>query len=299
MTKLVVYRQQPPGTGVSGPLDTWELGPPQAEPRPSAQAPAIVSWSVSWPTTAKPWVLDGEIWIRDTALGRVDLDEWLFPGPNLNWHWRLSPQDLQRAEQTRGGRDVQLQFRLRGLASIPNVSLGEGDLTQSSVVPVRVSGTERVAQSDWVHWLTQWDYLPTHDIAWPLQDAHWPQWETVVSTMQGAVRALSQGAGHEALAQCLSALEGFHSAPYQPKSWQNLFAVDAQKEEGLKALAAGLGTYLNKVGWHRARHDQRDGGDNPRSPVDQWEAEVGVAMTALLLAYLRRLPLRPDETTSK
>jgi hypothetical protein len=137
--------------------------------------------------------------------------------------------------------------------------------------------------------LESWKYTPIQTLKFPLDSRHWPEWATVQKDVQTALLALGRGEGHEALTQCLSALEKLKDAPYSRKSWQDAFDVDAQKLEGLAALFAGLGTYLNKVGYHRSR-TATSTGENPKSPVDHWEAELAVAMSQLVLAYIRRLP---------
>lgn len=283
MTKLSTYIK-PVAGGYRPPVETWELQDPNVQPD------MALTWWVEQPQVVMPLMLTGAITVQDDRIGILDVHAWLFNTSQPRWEWRLNRDALSQVERHRRGQDLVIDIRLEGVASIPAQLLGEHDADAHVLWPITVSGTERFAQSDWARWLSTWKYNPLHELGSPLDQRHWPDWTTVQNDVQGALSALGRGEGHEALTECLSALEKIRTAPYDRKSWHGMFDVDDQKQEGLAALFAGLGTYLNKVGHHRSRTSAIDNGEHPKSPVDQWEAELAVTMSQLVLAYIRRAP---------
>lgn len=231
--------------------------------------------------------------MQDRPIGILDVHSWLFDPHEPRWEWRLDYEALAQIERLRQGHDLRIDIQLEGLAAVPGKMLGGQDESMT-LWPIEVIGNERFAQSDWARWLLNWNYNPLQAITSPLYNSYWPDWSKIQNDMQSALLALGRGEGHEALTQCLSTLEKLQTAPYNAKSWQDVFAVDHQKQDGLAALFAGLGTYLNKVGYHRSRMATTAGGENPRSPVEHWEAELAVAMTELVLANIRRLSRNPE-----
>lgn len=284
MAKLAVF-SKPNERGARIQLATWELDNPNVQtPQPA------LTWWVEQPQDIIPLMLVGRISMQDRPIGTFDVHSWIFDPHQPRWEWRLDLETIAEIERRRQGHDLHVSIHLDGLASVPSARLGGQEGTRS-IWPIEVEGRERFAQSDWARWLIDWNYNPIQNIVLPLDSSHWPDWSLVQKDMQGSLLALGRGEGHEALTQCLSALEKLQTAPYSRDSWNSVFAVDDQKQEGLRALFAGLGTYLNKVGYHRSRNAASDG-ENPKSPVDHWEAELAVAMTQMVLAYIRRLPRR-------
>ncbi|MNW37243.1 hypothetical protein D3C74_142810 [compost metagenome] len=64
--------------------------------------------------------------------------------------------------------------------------------------------------------------------------------------------------------------------------------ITEQKREGITGLLTGVSTYLNKVGHHR-NSKLKDNGNLPSVPVDQYEAELMIGISHLVVAYLERL----------
>jgi hypothetical protein len=74
---------------------------------------------------------------------------------------------------------------------------------------------------------------------------------------------------------------------------------------GIAALLSGLATYCNKVGHHSDREWRDESGDLQPMPLDQWEADLAVAVSQFALTYALRLrqgglllqtPLEPRST---
>lgn len=282
MTKLTVHSRPEQTGGYANSIDSWELEDESVR----LDYPSI-TWWMNRAERVIPLVLSGQILVQTSVVGELDIRSWMFPSNDPRWVWKLNREGtLSEIERLRRGNDLTISFELQGLASVPTEN------EQRIVIPIEVLGRHRIPQSDWARWLVSWHYEPGKAISWPLDDRHWPEWNAIQNDMEGATLALGRGEGHQALTQCLSALEKIQTAPYNAKSWENKFAVDDQKRAALSELFSGLGTYLNKVGHHRAREGGVPGGDNPQSPVEHWEAELAVAMSQLILAYIRRLPRR-------
>jgi hypothetical protein len=87
----------------------------------------------------------------------------------------------------------------------------------------------------------------------------------------------------------LSEFENLVSPAYDRVAWEKALAnLDGQKAEGTALALAGYVSLLNKVGHHRSRSTDASG-EHPVMPLDQWEAEIGVAVSELLLALALRL----------
>lgn len=276
---LCIYRRTP-GEGLGSALiDEVEVGDFGVDDR------GAVTIVVGTPQKCSLAMLAAEIEYNGRPLGNLHLDNWLITNPPGPWRWFIDPVEISRIEDLRVGGDLLLAIRGTGVAEITIAT------RDRQLVPVFFGVHERVPHSTWERILTQLKYQPAVALSLPRSLAHWPEWEHAISASQNAVRALSRGETHSALQNCLGLLEKLHSAPYKQDSWVGFFDVDKSKEVGLKALIAGVATYLNKVGHHHSRTERDASGDLAQSPVDHYEAEILVAMTQLLLAYVRRLPL--------
>lgn len=278
MAKGIQFYRRTPGVGLGSTLiEEAELGE-------FGVTDGAVTIAVANLRKCSPAMLVAEIEYNGRPIGRLSLIDWLNQNPPGPWRWFVDPAEMARVEDVRSGSDLTLSIRGTGIGEITNTD------DKSENCGLVFGNYVTVPHSTWERILTQLKYQPAIAVTLPKTLAHWPEWAQVIGESQDAVRALSRGETHAALRSCLGLLEKLHAAPYTPESWGGFFDVDGSKEAGLKALIAGVGTYLNKVGHHRSRTDRDAKGDLLQSPVDHYEAEILVAMTQLLLAYIKRLP---------
>ncbi len=288
LASLPLYRPVPEGYSWTPATETLEV-----DLVGDAGTKPAIAWRVTRPTTLQLYTLQAEFLSGNGAgdsIGRLDCYDWLhFPQSHSpNWVWHLAAEEVARLEQKRGGHDLHLQLRCSGLGLAPDRS------GNPQLVPIRGSGNVSVPTSTWERILTNvLEYQPARWLELPLHSSHWPNWDRTVSQLQAAIGHLARGETHDVLRECLDLLERRRPAPYNRDSWRGVFEVDPHKEEGLQLLVSGIAGYLNKVGHHRHRTVRDASGNLLRTTVDQWEAEVAVALTQLLVAYLERLPTRP------
>jgi hypothetical protein len=283
---IQVYRRRPREGIASALIEEIEVGDFGADDRGAVTIP------VGDPQNVSIVMLAAEVEYNGRPLGRLYLNDWLITNPRGPWRWFIDRVQLSSIEDTRGGSDLVLAIRGTGIG---NVALTDGESEMSAIY---CGMHTTVPHSTWERILTQLKYEPAVALYLPKSLAHWPEWQHAILASQDAVRVVSRGETHSALQRCLGLLEKLHAAPYAPESWVGFFDVDKSKEVGLKALIAGVATYLNKVGHHRSRTERDATGDLVQSSVDHYEAEILVAMTQLILAYIQRLPRkRADKTT--
>jgi len=254
--------------------------------------PSVITWSVVKPQPLRVYTFQVDILFQDIFVGRVDWSQWAFShfGGGEPWRWILPPSELEQIEERQRGNDLSLTLKCHGI-----VSLMDQGSTPPPWIPVHGATQLQVPRSEWESVLVQLGYEPAHYLTLPVESQHWPNWAETVREMEAAVRALARGETHEALRHCLMLFEKQKSAPYQAESWKGVFDVDSQKERALSELISGIATYLNLVGHHYSKTERDSRGNLRQSAVDQFEAEVMVAMTQLMIAYLHRLPRMPSE----
>jgi hypothetical protein len=203
---------------------------------------------------------------------------------SVAWLWHLLPQDVELIEQSHS---------LQPAAPI-YVDLSVEGIAQTAEGVFGVEGHEQVKieLSQWRRLLGEIGYsiAPSGLAALSAAALTDNSWREAAKRLEPARDALARGETHAALETCLSQLESLETAPYKVETWKARFAaMPDQKRDSLAAWAAGLGTYLNRVGHHRSREQRDQEGDLTSMPLDQWEAELTVASTQIVLAYLLRL----------
>ena len=216
----------------------------------------------------------------------------LDPGSNwsLQWLWRLTPEEVEAIEADRAADPLSAPYfylNVRGIIELDGAChTVEGD------------GQISVALSDWQQQLVGLGYgIPpsTAGLAGLASTAH-PSWVDAGKKLGPAREALRAGDGHQALAKCLGEFEALVTKPYLEASWSSWlrqgFTLDElpeQKATSVARLLSGHCSFLNRVGHHRDREPQDPTGELLRMPLGQWEAELIVGATQLLLAYALRL----------
>jgi hypothetical protein len=249
----------------------------------------VFTWQVTRPRTLQFLTFHADMLLNGGAGQLIRLDPyqwWVYPyQPTAGWVWHPAAEELATLEAGRGGQSLSVQLRCFGLAQLTNPSADT-----PSLIPVYGADPVVIPASDWADMLRIVGYRPAEWVRLPLESQHWPNWPAVMTALQAARDALARGESRLALERCFGVLDEREPNSYVAKTWEGKFDVDAQKEEGLKALISGIAMYLNKVGRHPSRTERDAQGNLMRASVEQYEAEVLVAMTHLLVAYLERLP---------
>ena len=201
----------------------------------------------------------------------------------VEWLWMLLPDDLQVVERIRGQdrrNPVRFRLRLRGVAAMA-----------SAVVGVNGEGTIEIPSSEWDGLLATYGFeQPTlsAQLIEGVAPSH-PSWTDAHRRLTAAREHLRRGEGHAAYRACLSEFENLVPKPYDKAGWEARFShLQAQKAAGTALALAGHASLLNKIGHHRSL-DEDAAEEHPAMQLDQWEAEIGVATSELLLALALRL----------
>ena len=254
------------------------------------QHPLTVSWLQ----------LDVMISTRTTprrTVGRVHLDEkgMLQLGPGNarlgTWTWEVRDEDIEIVDQARSNQPsapLYLHVDISGIAKLISESGQFLDL-----VAIRSAGQQlQVELSHWDRLLQALGYTvpPSQASVVTRGTLEHPTWADATKRLENARMHLRHGEDYDALRECLSALEGLVSAPYNAQAWKaRLTSVQDQKANGLAEMLSGFATYCNRIGHHRERQNRNDAGDLPVMPLDHWEADLAVAVAQYLLTYASRL----------
>jgi hypothetical protein len=230
-------------------------------------------------------------------VGRVHIDEkGMLPlGPGNarlgSWTWEVRDEDAEIVDQARSNQpSAPLYFHV-DISGIGKLIDGSGQFFD--LVAIRSARQQlQVELSHWDRLLQALGYtVPPSEASVVTRGAlEHPAWADATKRLENARLHLRHGEDYDALRECLSALEGLVSAPYNAQSWKSrLASVQDQKADGLAELLSGFATYCNRIGHHRERQNRNDAGDLPVMPLDHWEADLAVAVAQYLLTYASRL----------
>lgn len=243
--------------------------------------------------------LDGAVSDRNTTrryYGRLEIEVHERPSSatvgSLTWLWRLLPEEIEALEaaRTAGDGPLNLWLHLAGAAIVADV-------------PVPIIGDQQLELS-----LSEWQRIQV-DLGYEVPTSQErlltptnlqsPGWRYAAEHLAKARGRLAAGDGYDAMQDALSEFESLASGPYKSEVWKSMLTeLPEQKADGIAHLLAGYCTYLNKVGHHRARRGRATDGRLPPMPMDQWEAELAVAIAHFLLAYARRIQGDPARAAS-
>lgn len=199
--------------------------------------------------------------------------------------WVLMPEDVERIELDHGATSAP------GAPWTFRVTV-EGLLAGSAgVFAVDGDDTLTIPASEWealVHRMGQGLGPSARTGLWESRLDH-PSWREAEKRLAPARDHLREGEGYAALEVCLRQFEALAGKSYTEDAWKGLWDVPAQKERGLTAALAGHCGYLNRVGHHLDDVVDPVAGERLEMPLNQWEAELAVAMSHLYLAYVLRL----------
>ena len=220
------------------------------------------------------------------TVGQIQTSLWVFNenSTNNSWEWVLDSNDISTLEGVRTG-DVGFEIEIKAI-----VEISEKGIT---TIPIIGSEQVRFSESDWISYIGHFGYSTKYGLSLPpslLNDSNWLQ---SYQHLVDAREHMQRGKTNDALRQCLSVMESFidsdkRGGPYSDKVWDELLdGVIPQKKEGIVRLFSGVATYLNMVGHHRNR--QKVNGNLPPVPIDQYEAELMVGVSQLIVTYMERL----------
>lgn len=223
------------------------------------------------------------------------------------WIWRLDLEDLALAEGVRGADgSIQAEIEWDGLAVLKPTAEPE-----ASGEVARLYGNGRVVLTaeEWAGFAGTVglvsDRLPITLNAASVHDS----WRRAKDVLQRADLRLRQGDAVGSLTDCFDVLshvletDGVRPLIYRPEKWKEFWKAREEPDERLlkdgfgdrlKALTdlfCALGQVANVFGHHGAQTGGLEGeltSKGFRQPLDQWEAEVLVAMEFLGVAYLMR-----------
>jgi hypothetical protein len=204
---------------------------------------------------------------------------------HVKWDWELLPSDVEILERSRLSNPAApfyVQLFVEGVIQ-----------TQDGVFGVEGNASIKIEQSQWQRLMQQTGYsvAPSGLVSLSGAAIGDTAWLEAIGRLMAARSHLQRGEGYAALEACLDQLEAIVTNPYQPEAWKQRFVgLPEQKADSLARWIAGHATYLNRVGHHRDRQERDDQGDLVAMPLNQWEAELVVASTQFLLAYVLRLP---------
>ena len=206
-------------------------------------------------------------------------------GGPVEVNWTLLPEDLERIELDQGvgtapGASWSFEVLVEGLSS------GAAGVTATAG-----EGTLTIAASEWQRLMQQVGYGlgPGARSALSQSTHDHPTWRDAEKRLARSRERLRAGEGRAALEECLSQFEALAPLPYRAESWRGRWAIPPQKDAGLIAALSGHCSYLNKIGHHRDLKADPATRDHAQMPLDQWEAELAVAVSHHYLAYALRL----------
>jgi hypothetical protein len=291
---IVLYvRSAPVGSSLVGKLGFRRLEFDGQAPKALKLVLEFIPFADFFNTYETHWAwLVGEIWSQRTeprSFGRLEIEADARPlvappgAAEVAWRWRLWPEDIggiEREFQDVAKSPRSFKVRLTGILQ-----------AGAQLVTVAGEGVFQIGVSDWEDHLRSLGYtLPPqlNDLIDPaaMAGGHWAEAGARLETARKHLRA---GEPYHALIACLGEFERIVSPCYDAAPWRKLVGDDPdQKASAIAGWLAGHCTFLNRVGHHKSRTDRDSAGDLAEMPLNQWEAELGVATSHVLLTYALR-----------
>lgn len=221
------------------------------------------------------------------TIGQVQTSLYVF-NQHFNasdWKWFFDSEDISIIESVRNG-DVSFEIEISTIIQITE--------NETRILPFRGKGHVRFPETDWLKFIRHFGYSTKYGLDLPTTLLDDNCWLAAFDLLDDARQHMQRGKTHDALGQCLSIIESYmdsakRGGPYSDKVWDELLVDQIpQKKDGIIRMISGISTYLNMIGHHRNSH-QKENGNLPRVPIDQFEAELMVSICHLLVTYLERL----------
>jgi hypothetical protein len=222
------------------------------------------------------------------TIGQVRTSLWVFNKySNIDtWNWDLDSNDISAIEGIRTG-DISFEVEVKAI-----VEMFEKE--NKMVAPIIGIGQIRFSESDWLSLVSSFGYSTKYGNYLSTALLNDKCWLQAYELLDDAREHMQRGKTYDALRQCLSTIESYmdsdkRGGPYSKNVWEELLHdITPQKKDGISGLLAGVSTYLNKVGHHR-NSKLKDNGNLTYIPLDQYEAELMLSISQLIVTYLERL----------
>ncbi|MEC0244148.1 hypothetical protein P4H66_30505 [Paenibacillus dokdonensis] len=222
------------------------------------------------------------------AVGEIQPNLWVFNQGSgyREWDWILDSNDISAIEGVRSG-DLYFTIDVKAIVEVRE--------NGNKIIPITGSQQIKISESDWIRFIHYYGYSTKYGVSLPTALLNDKSWIQAYEQLDDAREHMQRGKTYDALRQCLSVIESYtdvgngRGGPYSPKVWEEILSdITEQKRDGIIGLLTGVSTYLNKVGHHR-NSKIKDNGNLPAVPVDQYEAELMVGVSHLVVTYLERL----------
>jgi hypothetical protein len=222
------------------------------------------------------------------TVGQVQPSLWVFNknSGHHTWDWVFDSNDISAIEGIRSG-NIDFEIEAKAIVEISE----NGNMT----IPIIGREQVRFSESEWISFIGHFGYSTKYGMSLSpslLNDKCWIQ---AYELLGDAREHMQRGKTYDALRQCLSTIESFmdygkeRGGPYSEKVWEELLQdITPQKKDGILKLITGISTYLNRVGHHR-NSKLKDNGNLATIPLDQYEAELMLGISQLVVTYLERL----------
>ncbi|GMK39061.1 hypothetical protein PCCS19_21150 [Paenibacillus sp. CCS19] len=202
------------------------------------------------------------------------------------WEWIFDSNDISALEGVRSG-DLHFSIEVKALVEVRE--------NGNKIIQITGSQQIKISESDWIRFIRQFGYSTKYGMTLPSSLLNDTSWTQAYEHLELAREHMQRGFTYDALRQCLSIIESYtdvgngRGGPYMAKSWE-MFLEDVtdQKKSGIIGLLTGVSTYLNKIGHHR-NSAHRENGNLPPVAVDQYEAELLLGISQLVVTYLEKL----------
>ncbi|MCL9662068.1 hypothetical protein L2089_15345 [Paenibacillus hunanensis] len=203
-----------------------------------------------------------------------------------SWDWILDYKDISIIENVRH-KDVHVDIEISIL-----VQITENGMTK--IFNLEGKNSITLLQDFWLDFTRKFGYSTKYDFELLSSTANDQEWFHAVNLLQHARHHMQRGQTYDSLRQCLSIIESYmdskkRGGPYSGNVFEELLEnVGEQKKTALLRLITGISTYLNMVGHHRDSNFKEDGVLHEVA-INQYEAEILVSMSHLLVTYLEHL----------
>lgn len=204
------------------------------------------------------------------------------------WDWIFDSNDISALERIRYG-DMHFTIEVKAIVEVRE--------NGNKIIPITGSQQIRIFETDWIKFIRHFGYSTKYGMTLPQSLLNDKCWIQAYEQLDLAREHMQRGMTYDALRQCLSTIESYmdygkdRGGPYSEKVWDELLGdITPQKKDAIIKLITGVSTYLNKVGHHR-NSKQKDNGNLVPIAIDNYEAELLLGISQLIVTYLEKLKL--------